>query len=66
MFRRANEAELGAVVQNSDLPKDGLYSDRENFGLASLVSLYSCSKIDPSDYWSVTRMKLHPNPAHSN
>ena len=32
-----DEAELGAVVQNRDSPKDGLYSDRECFALASLV-----------------------------
>ena len=31
------EAELGAVVQNRDWPKDRLYSDRECFALASLV-----------------------------
>ena len=30
------KAELGALVRN-DSPKDGLYSDRESFALASLV-----------------------------
>ena len=28
---------IGAVVRNNDSPKDGLYSDRERFTLASLV-----------------------------
>ena len=32
-----NEAEFGALVRNNDSPKDGLYSDRESFALASLV-----------------------------
>ena len=32
-----DEAELGALVRNNDSPKDGLYSDRESFALASLV-----------------------------
>ena len=32
-----DKAELGALVRNNDSPKDGLYSDRERFALASLV-----------------------------
>ena len=43
-----NKVELGALVRNNDSPKDGLYSDRESFALASL-GLY----IQPFDNRSV-------------